>query len=145
MKKILYCFAALLSINNAQAQMNEMIGVLGVSGAINHNAYNNVGQMQVAMSRMQLQQDITLLVNEIQTTFMPDYMNLDVSLLNFRGFRGLQWDVIPVSSAEFYIELHNLNASACFIVKNNPWGANRVEINNGQDCQNLNNFAKLYF
>ncbi len=145
MKKILYCFTALLSINSAQAQMNEMIGVLGVSGAINHNAYNNVGQMHGAMSRMQLQQDITILVNEIQTTFMPDYMNLDVSLLNFRGFRGIQWDVIPVSSAEFYIELHNIDASSCMLVKNNPWGANRVEINNGKDCQNLNNSIKLYF
>lgn len=145
MKKYLYCLAVLAMINPVQAQMNEMIGVLGVSGAINSNSYKSVGQMQGALSRMQLQQDITMLVNEIQSTFIQNYMDIDVSLLNFRGFRGIQWDVIPVSPAEFYIELHNLDASACFIVKNNPWGANRVEINNGQDCQNASNSAKLYF
>ena len=145
MKKYLCCFAILLSINNAKAQMNEMIGVLGVSGAISSNAYNNVGQMQGAMSRMQLQQDITLLVNEIQTTFMPDYMNIDTSLLNFRGFRGIQWDVVPVSSAEFYLSLQNIDGASCFIIKSNPWSANRVEINDGQDCQNSNNSVKLYF
>ena len=144
MKKFLYCLAILFSINTAQAQMNEMIGVLGVDAAITNNAYRNVGQMQNALSRMQLQQDVTLLVNEVQSTFMHNYLDIDVSLLGFRGFRGVEWDVVPVSSSEFYVELQNVDKSSCFIIKSNPWNANRVEINDGTDCSS-NNSVKLYF
>ena len=145
MKKYLYCLAMLCSINTAQAQMNEMLGVLGVSGAMSSAANNSVGQMQGALGRMQLQQGISLLVNEIQSNFIQNYMDIDTSLLSFQGFKGIQWDVIPVSSSEFYLELKNLDGASCFIVKNNPWGANRVEINDGQECQSSNNNVKLYF
>ena len=145
MKKYLCFLTVLCSINTVQAQMNEMIGVLGVSGVINRNAINNVGQMQNALSRMQLQQDITLLVNEIQSTFIQDYLNIDVSLLNFNGLRGVKWEVVPVSSVEFYVSLDNIDGASCFIIKNNPWNANRIEINNGQDCQASTNSVKLYF
>lgn len=145
MRKYLCFLTVLCSINNVQAQMNEMIGVLGVGGVINSNAINNVGQMQNALSRMQLQQDITLLVNEIQSTFIQDYLNIDTSLLSFSGLRGVNWKVVPVSSAEFYVSLDNIDGSSCFIIQNNPWNANRVEINNGQACQASNNSVKLYF
>ena len=145
MKKILYCIAILFSINTAQAQMNEMIGVLGINAAINNGAHRGMGQMQNALSRMQLQQDITLLVSEIQNTFMHDYQHINTSLLNFNGFRGIKWDVVPVSSAEFYIILQDIDAASCSIVKSNPWNANRIEINDGQGCQNTSNSVKLYF
>lgn len=145
MKKYLCFLTVLCSINNVQAQMNEMIGVLGVSGVINNNSINSLGQMQNALSRMQLQQDITLLVNEIQSTFIQDYLNIDVSLLNFNGLQGVKWEVVPVSAVEFYVSLDNIDGSACFIIQNNPWNANHIEINNGQDCQASNNSAKLYF
>lgn len=145
MKKYLYALIVFCSINTATAQMNEMIGVMGVSGVLNSNAYNNVGQMQSAMSRMQLQQDVTLLVNQIQSVFMQNYLDIDVSLLDFNGLRGVKWDVVPVSSAEFYISLQDIDGASCFIVKNNPWGANRVEVNGGKDCQQSDNVVKLYF
>ena len=145
MKKILYCIAILFSMNTAQAQMNEMIGVLGINAAISSGANRSIGQMQNALSRMQLQQDITLLVSEIQNTFMYDYQNIDTSLLNFNGFRGIKWEVVPVSSAEFYIILQDIDSASCFIVKNNPWNANRIEINDGQGCKDTDNSVKLYF
>ena len=147
MKKLLFAFVILVSVsaNSSYAQMNEMIGVVGVNGVMSNNAYKNVGQMQKSLSHVQLQQDVTLLVNEIQTTYMHDYSSIDPSLLSFRGFRGIKWDVQPVSSSEFYISLENVDASSCFIIKNNPWNANHVDINNGQDCQSLANSVKLYF
>ena len=145
MKKYLYCLAVLFSINTAQAQMNEMMGVLGVGATLDANAYKSVGTMNSALGRMQLQQDIGILVTEIQSKFMQNYMDIDVSLLPFNGLHGVNWDVVPVCSAEFYIDLLILDAGSCFLIKGNQWGAKRIEINNGQDCQNSNNSVKLYF
>jgi len=145
MKKYLCLFAFLFSINPAQAQMSEMMGVLGVSGAMDADAYRGVGQMQKALGNVQLQQDIALLVNEIQSTFMQNYSIIDTSLLSFDGLRGINWNVVPVSPSEFYIHLQNIDAATCFIAKNNPWNASRIEINDGQDCQNTDNSVKLYF
>ncbi|MBP3546861.1 MAG: hypothetical protein J6K16_07025 [Alphaproteobacteria bacterium] len=145
MKKYLYCLAVLLSINPAQAQMNEMMGVLGIGATLDANSYKSVGTMNSALGRMQLQQDIGFLVTEIQSKFMQNYLDIDVSLLSFNGLHGVNWNVVPVSSAEFYIDLQNIDAGSCFLIKGNPWGAKRIEINDGQDCQNSDNSIKLYF
>ena len=89
MKKYLYCLAVLFSINTAQAQMNEMMGVLGVGATLDANAYKSVGTMNSALGRMQLQQDMGILVTEIQSKIIWILMFHYYLLTDYMGLTGM--------------------------------------------------------
>ena len=146
MKKYIVLAVMLLLSSNAHAQMNDMLGVLAVDGALTQGSYQGVGQMQQAYGRMQFQQDLAALNAQIQTTFMGNYNGISKeALLYFDGFRGLEWNVGSVSSNEYFVELSGLDGATCFLCKSPEWHARKTEINDGTDCQASNNRVKMYF
>lgn len=146
MKKYLLILAMFLYACSASAQMNEMLGVLAVDGALSSGDADKLGKMQNALGRAQFQQDLSLLNSEIQLTYMGNYSDVSKSNVFFRGFKGISWDIGPSKGGnEYYVEFKGLDSATCFVCKNRAWNANKVEINGGGDCTNSNNHVKMYF
>jgi hypothetical protein len=76
---------------------------------------------------------------------MGNYDELSKSALNFAGFNGINWNVTPVSSSEYYVELSNVDSALCTGLEFNPGGAKRAEINGGSGCKNSNNTIRLFY
>jgi hypothetical protein len=129
----------------AKAQMAETIGALAVQGEMTGAGFNNVNTMQSAMQRMNFQQDLGSLLAEVQISYMGNYGGLSKNNLSFGGFRGMEWNIVPVSNSEFYVEFFNLDAATCLICKSPNLNAKRVDINDGGDCDGAANHVKLYF
>ena len=145
MKKYLLFVCCMSFVFAANAQMADLIGGLTVDGALTSSSISGVGQMQDALSKVQLQQDLSELNMEIQTKYMGNYSQLNKSDLNFTGLNGLSWNVVPVSAFEYYVELFNVNSSLCHALKYNPAGSKRTKINSGNDCKNSDNTIKLFY
>ena len=145
MKKYLMILTAVFLCGNAEAQMADVLGSMAVDGALTQGSYRGVGQMQQALGRVQLIQDLAMLNAQIQTTFMGNYTGLSKDVLNFEGLRGITWDVGPAAGGQYYIELSNIDGQTCFSCKNPEWNARKVEINGGADCKSSGNKVKMYF
>ena len=146
MKKYLLLAILIIYSSTASAQMNEMLGVLAVDGALSGSDAASLGQMQNALAQTQFKQDLNMLNSEIQLTFMGNYTDVSKSTVYFRGFNGISWDVGPANGGgEYYVEFDGLDGATCFICKDRAWNANKVEINNGGDCEKANNHVKMFF
>ena len=145
MKKFLVIAMLLMPMSDALAQMNELIGELGVNGALTVESYQVLGNMQGALNRMKFQQDLANLNAQIQMTFLRDYRNIDKRYIEFEGFGNIQWDVIPVSSSSYYLELKNLDSASCLLCKSPEWRVKKLDINNGGDCNGESNNVKMFF
>ena len=145
MKKILIVTLSMFLSLNAEAQMADIMGTMAVDGALTQGDFKGVNTMQQAFDRMQFQQDLAMLNAEIQTTFIGNYDGINKDLLGFQGLKGISWNVVPVSSEQYYIELTGLDGPTCFLCKNPEWRARKVEINGGTECQGSGNNVKMYF
>lgn len=144
MKKYLGVILMVMFSYSANAQMNDMLGVLAIDGALTSSEAQGVGQMQRALSAVQVQQGLAELNMEIQTKYMGNYGGLTKSGLSFGGFDGLEWNVGSVSGSEYYIELSGADSALCYQIKLNG-GAKRSVVNNGSDCQGANNTIRLFY
>jgi len=143
MKKILLSLVTVIFPLTVNAQMTDTLGALAIDGMLDSEAYKGIGQMQNALGKVNFQQDLSDLITETQIASLNGYF--DKSNLRFNGLKGIDWDVVSVTGGQYYIELKNLDYSSCFTVKNSQWGTHHIDINNGDDCkQNINN-AKLFF
>lgn len=144
MKKYFMVFAALFTVSAASAQMADMMGTLAIDGMLTTDAYQGVGQMRQALGRVQMQQDLAMLNLEIQNRFMHSYKGLNKEILNFKGLRGINWDVAAVSDSEYFVELADIDAETCLFFHGGGFGARRTEFVSG-GCQPSGNKVRIYF
>ena len=144
MKKYLLIFTALAFPMIANAQMSDTLGALAIDGLMDREAYQGIGQMQNALGKVNFQQDLSELITETQIIALNGYF--DKSNVRFNGLKNVDWDVVSVTTGQYYIELKNLDYSNCFTVKNGQWGTHHIEVNGGGDCHQENdNNVKLFF
>lgn len=144
MKKVLF-IAAICAGFSANAQMIDTIGALGIQGDLTTQGYRSVNQGQQALQRVQFQQDFASLVSEVQMTYMGNYKNINKSAVMFNGFRMINWDIKEDNQGGFVVEFYGLDGPNCFVLKQNPMGARKTDINSGADCMANNNNVKVYF
>ena len=143
MKKYLFALIAVIIPLAADAQMNEMMGVLAIDGMMDRDAYRGIGQMQNALGKVNLQQELSDLITETQIAALNGYF--DKSSIRFNGLKNIDWDVEAVATGQYYIELKNLDDSTCFTTKNGQWGTHHIDVNDGGDCNKGINNVKLFF
>lgn len=144
MKKYLVVLLMIMLSFEAEAQMTDALGALAIDGALTSSGAAGLGQMQRALSNVQIQQGLGELNAEIQTKFFGNYSGLNKSALDFGGFGGIDWNVGTSSDSEYYVELSGLDSALCYYVKLNG-NAKRAEINGGQDCHGANNTVRLFY
>jgi len=147
MKKLLWSFVCCLYAFNANAQMSEMLGTLAVDGAVDATAIEGVNKMNNAMNLIKFKQDLAQVHAEIQVMFIGNYGEAKKSLLYFRGLKGLEWDVIPVSVDSYCLDIKGLDKAQCEIAKSPEWGMAKIEINEFKNgaCQDTANHVKMCF
>lgn len=144
MKKYLIAIICMAFSVEAKAQIVDILGSLGVQGAMTSSSVAGVEKMQRTLSNVQVQQGLADLNAEIQTKYFGDYRGIQKSDLDFGGFKGLEWNVGSETLAEYYVELSGVNRELCHYLNFNG-GAKRVEINGGQNCQVAKNTLRLYY
>lgn len=145
MKKTVLIAAMLLSGFSAQAQMADTLGALAIQGELSTEGYKAVNQGQQALNRMQFQQDLAMLVNDIRITYMGNYSGISKENIMSQGIRGVDWDVNDDGSTGFIISVNGLDGATCFTCTSPNFGAKKVEINGGGNCNSANNNVKMYF
>lgn len=143
MKRYLLTLIAAVFPLVANAQMNEMMGVLAIDGMMDRETYQGMGQMQNALNRVNFQQDLANLITETQIAALNGYF--DKSSIHFYGLKDVDWDVTSVATGQYYIELKNLDDSTCLSTQNGQWGAHHTDVNDGGECNKGVNNVKLFF
>lgn len=143
MKRYLLTLIAAVFPLVANAQMNEMMGVLAIDGMMDREAYQGMGQMQNALNRVNFQQELSDLITETQIAALNGYF--DKSSIHFYGLKDVDWDVTAVATGQYYIELKNLDDSTCLSMQNGQWGTHHIEVNDGGECNKGVNNVKLFF
>lgn len=143
MKKYLLTLIAAVFPVIANAQMNEMMGVMAIDGMMDSQSYQGIGQMQNALGKVNFQQELSDLITETQIAALNGYF--DKSSLRFNGLKNVDWNVVPVATGQYYIELKNLDDSACLSTQYGRWGTHHIDINDGGSCNKGVNNVKLFF
>lgn len=143
MKRYLLTLFAVVFPLISNAQMTDTLGALAIDGMMDREAYQGIGQMQNAMAKVNFQQELAELITETQIASLNGYF--DKSNLRFDGLKNVDWDVVAVATGQYYIELKDLDNSACFGVKNGQWGAHHIDVNDGGECDKNINDVKIYF
>ena len=145
MKKLILALISALYGFSAQAQMTDTLGALAIQGELSTEGYKAVNQGQRAFNRLQFQQDLAALVADIQMTYMGNYAGLSKAGIMGEGIRGADWDVAEDGAGGFVISINGLDGATCFTCKSPNFGAKKVEINDGADCNASANNVKMYF
>lgn len=145
MNKITIFLLLMLVGFSAQAQMTDTIGALAIQGELSSEGYKSVNQGLNAFNRMQFQQDLAALVADIQMTYMGNYAGISKSGIISEGIRGANWDVAEDGAGGFVISVDGLDGATCFTCKSPNFGAKKVEINGGSECNSTGNNVKMYF
>lgn len=143
MLKYLWFVSVLVLPCAAQAQMNEMMGVLAIDGMLSAEDYQNMGKMNRALDDLRFRQELSDLITETQIASLNGYF--DKSNLRFNGLSGIDWDVASAATGQYYIELKNLDMNMCELCKNGQWGTHHIDVNEGGKCEKVSNNVKLYF
>ena len=143
MKKYLSVLGALIISFNANAQMTDTLRALAIDGMMNREAYQGIGQMQNALGKINFQQELSELITETQIAALNNHF--DKSDIRFNGLQGIDWDVVSVSTGQYYIELKNIDDSLCNTVRNSQWGTHHIDVNEGGNCEKNSNNVKLFF
>ena len=143
MLKCLTVFFLCLSIEAAQAQVIDSLGASALGKMLDAQDFQGVGQMNSALNKVQLQQDLNELNMQIQTTFIHNYTGLNKEVLNFSGLKNVNWLVEAVSASEYFVQLDGVDGVICEYLRFNG-GAKRIEISNG-NCNEKGNMIRLYY
>ena len=147
MKKLLWSFVCCLYAFSANAQMGDLLGTLAVDGTTDAAAMEGINKMNNAMNLVKFKQDLARVHSEIQVMFIGNYGEAKKSLLYFRGLKGLEWDVLPVSINSYCLDIKGLNKAQCEIAKSPEWGMAEIKVNeikNGE-CQPSANHVSMCF
>jgi hypothetical protein len=145
MKKLILTLILALCGFSAQAQMTDTLGALAIQGELSTEGYKAVNQGQRAFNRLQFQQDLAALVADIQMTYMGNYAGLSKAGIMSEGIRGVDWDIAEDGAGGFVISINGLDGATCFTCKSPNFGAKKVEINGGGECNASANNVKMYF
>lgn len=145
MKKVALFSVLMLLGFSAQAQMTDTLGALAIQGELSTEGYKAVNQGQRAFNRMQFQQDLAALVADIQMTYMGNYSGISKAGIMGEGIRGANWDIAEDGAGGFVLSVDGLDGATCFTCKSPNFGAKKVEINGGGECNSTSNNVKMYF
>lgn len=144
MKKILF-FSLLLFCFSVKAQMVDLMGALGVQGALMNQTTQSVAQGMSMTRRNRILQDLQQAVIEIQTGCLGGYQNVDKNSLSGSVFSGLNWSIGPEGSSGFFIQLNQLDEQTCGYLLNQYTGAVDIDVNHqGKQCTSQNNMHFIF-
>ena len=112
MKKLLFFIALSVSFPT-YAQMIDVLGSLGVQGAMTVGDTQSAAMGMSALKKNKILQDVTQTAVQIKTQFMGDYSSVGKDSVFGNPFAGLDWDIGSESSNLFYIQLNQINKATC--------------------------------
>lgn len=125
---------------SAQAQMIDLMGSLGIQGAITTGDTQSVSIGLSAVKRNKIIQDINQTAMEIKTQFMGNYNSVGKYSISGNPFNGLNWNLSSLSPNLFYIELNQIDNKTCSYLLSSHINAVRTELNGqGEDKNCINN------
>ena len=146
MKKLLF-FIALFVSCSAYSQMIDLMGSLGVQGALTTGEVESVGRGLSALKQNQILGDLTQTAMKIKTQFMGNYHSVQKNSVMGNPFQGLNWDLGSVSDNLFYIQLNQIDERTCGRLLSARVPAFQVELNGitGSKSCTGNNQIKFIF
>jgi len=112
MKKLLFFIALSISLP-IYAQMVDVLGSLGVQGAMTVGDTQSAAMGMSALKKNKILQDITQTAMQIKTQFMGDYSSVSRDSVFGNPFSGIDWDIGSETSNLFYIQLNQINKAIC--------------------------------
>ena len=146
MKKI-FLMMILFICMPTYAQMVDMMGTLGIQGALTQGEVQSVGRGMSQLRKNQVLQDLTQTAMEIKTQFMGNYYSVSKGSVSGSPFNGLDWDLSSLSSDLFYIQLNQLDKKTCLSLVSARVPAVRKEVNgqsSSYDCMDSNQIRFIF-
>ena len=146
MKKILFFIILCLSYPS-YSQMVDLMGSLGVQGALTMGDTESVAQGISSVNRYQILRDLTQTAMEIKTQYMGDYISVDKTSVSGNPFSRIDWDLSYISSNLFYIQLNQIDKKTCSYLLSSRIGTVRTELNDQSGSDNCleNNQIRFIF
>ena len=135
MKKILF-FSLLFLCQPSYSQMVDMMGTLGIQGALTVGDTQSVARGLSAMKKNQILQDITQTAMEIKTQFMGNYGSVNKGSVFGSPFGGLSWDLGSISADLFYIQLNQIDSNTCSYLLSSRVPALYIDLNDERGSKN---------
>lgn len=144
MRKIFLATALFIALP-AYSQMIDMMGSLGIQGALTQGEVQSVGRGMASLRRNQILQDLTQTAMEIKTQYMGNYFSASKSSVSGTPFNGLDWDLSSLSSDLFYIQLNQIDERTCSSLLSARVPAVRTEVNGQSDSHSCTSSNQIRF
>lgn len=144
MKKVLF-LTLLFMCHPSYSQMVDMMGTLGIQGALTAGEVQSVGRGLSAMKKNQILGDITQTAMEIKTTYMGNYSSVSKYSVSGNPFSGLDWDLSSLSSDRFYIQLNQIDSQTCSSLLSARVPAIRTELNGQSGSRSCSSSNQIRF
>ena len=128
MKKLLFLMMLCVSFPSF-SQMIDLMGSLGVQGAITTGEVESVGRGLSVLKQNQIIGDLTQTAMEIKTQYMGSYSGVQKSSVMGNPFGGLDWDLGSFSDNLFYIQLNQIDERTCARLLSARLSAVETELN----------------
>ena len=146
MKKLLFLIMLCISFPSF-SQMIDMMGSLGVQGAITTGEVESVGRGLSALKQNQIIGDLTQTAMEIKTQFMGNYSSVQKGSLMGNPFGGLDWNISSISDHLFYIQLNQIDERTCMRLLSARLSAVEIELNGisgSKSCMDSNQIRFIF-
>lgn len=146
MRYFILIYVSLMAFN-ASAQMIELLGNIGVQGAMTQQGTQAVSAGISALKNTQLLSAIQQTAMEIKASHLYGYQNVNKnSIINDGRFQNVQWNVGPVEKNQFYIELYGLNEGNCRYLMRSVHSARSIDVNGqGREEKACSSKSKIKF
>ncbi len=152
---LIISFIIASTLQTGKAQMIDMMGNIGVSGAITQENARQVGSMNKALRINQFKSQFSMKIAEILTTYLGDYRQMPTSVMNING---ISVTFKPTSSGNsFGAHMNNIDSSSCYQIVSQYWdGLSSIKINQKEYkpqlikkkgksiCQSKNNISLIF-
>ena len=143
--KRLILFSILMISCQAGAQLVDLMGAMGVQGALANQTTQSAVQTLSMARRVQVLQDLQQTAIQIQTGYMGNYTGVTRQSVLGQPFSGLNWSVGSVGRNQFFIQLNQLDNQTCSYLIGQSVGDRSVEVNgSGNTCSDRNQVRFIF-
>ncbi len=119
----------LLISTSVAAQLTDTLSGLAIQGALTSQSTRSVAQGLSMLKRNRIMQDLTQTAMEIRISHPNGYMNVNTTSVGGQPFEGLDWQVGPTGTSQFYIQLSDIDMSSCRYLVSGTTAAKEVYVN----------------
>ena len=145
-KKLLF-LNVLLYFLPIHAQMVDLIGSLGVQGALTNQSSQSVAQGMFAVKRLKVLQDIQDIAMQVKTEYVGYYHSVNKNTIYGNQLSGLNWDLGSIGDNLFYIQLNQIDNQICSYLIHQNISAQSILVNGQSNTLSCieNNTIKYIF